>query len=202
MNRRGIFVAIEGIDAAGKKTQTSLLNSWLRSRGLSTRTLSFPVYETTIGREIRKFLEGAVSYPPEVRAMLYAANRWETKGELDSILSKCYATIVNRYVGSYLAYGVSSGLGLEWLLNLEAGLPEPDVVVVLDAPPANLAPRRGGKDSYERNASLQAKARSVYLELAGKFGWTVVDADRDIGEISEAIKSVVSRALEGTHKTV
>lgn len=202
MNRRGIFVAIEGIDAAGKKTQTSLLNSWLRSRGLSTRTLSFPVYETTIGREIRKFLEGAVSYPPEVRAMLYAANRWETKGELDSILSKTDATIVNRYVGSNLAYGVSSGLGLEWLLNLEAGLPEPDVVVVLDAPPANLAPRRGGKDSYERNASLQAKARSVYLELAGKFGWTVVDADRDIGEISEAIKSVVSRALEGTHKTV
>ena len=201
MNRRGVFIAIEGIDAVGKKTQTSILNSWLRSGGLSTRTLSFPVYETTIGKEIRKFLAGTVNYPPEVRAMLYAANRWETKAQLDAILSETDATIVNRYTGSNLAYGVSSGLALDWLLNLESGLPEPDAVLVLDAPPANLAPRRGGKDSYERDASLQAKARRAYLELAAKFGWTVIDADRDIGETSEAIKAAVSRVLEG-RKTI
>jgi dTMP kinase len=201
MNRRGIFIAIEGIDAVGKKTQTSILSSWLRSRGLSTRTLSFPVYGTTIGKEIRKFLAGGADYPPEVRAMLYAANRWETKARLESTLSETDATIVNRYSGSNLAYGVSSGLGLDWLLNLEAGLPEPDVVLVLDAPPANLAPRRGGKDSYERNAILQAKARRAYLELAAKFGWTVVNADRGVDEIVEAIKPVVSKALEG-RKTV
>jgi dTMP kinase len=201
MNRRGIFVAVEGIDAVGKKTHTSILTSWLRSRGLSTHALSFPVYETTIGKEIRKFLAGTVNYPPEVRAMLYAANRWETKAELDSVLERTDVTIVNRYIGSNLAYGVSSGLRLDWLLNLESGLPEPDVVLVLDAPPANLAPRRGGKDSYERNASLQAKARGTYLELAAKFGWTVVNADRSIDETSNEIKSAVSRALEG-RKTV
>lgn len=201
MSRKGIFIAIEGIDAVGKRTQTSILNSWLRSRGLSTRALSFPVYETTIGKEIKKFLAGTVNYPPEVRAMLYAANRWEMKTELDSTLAGTDATLVNRYTGSNLAYGVSSGLALDWLLNLEAGLPEPDVVLVLDAPPMNLAPRRGGKDSYERNASLQTKARGAYLELAARFGWTVVDADRGIDETSEAVKSAVSKALEG-RKTV
>ena len=202
MNRKGIFIAIEGIDAVGKKTQTSILNSWLRSRGLSTRALSFPVYETTIGKEIRKFLAGMVNYPPEVRAMLYAANRWETKAELDSILAGTDVTLVNRYTGSNLAYGVSSGLALDWLINLETGLPEPDLVAGHDAPPTNLAPRRGGKDSYERNASLQAKARNTYLELAARFGWMVVNADRDIDETSEAIKSAVSRALEERRKTV
>jgi dTMP kinase len=201
MTRKGVFIAIEGIDAVGKKTQASILNSWLRSSGLSTRTISFPVYETTIGREIRKFLAGTVNYPPEVRAMLYAANRWETKLELDATLSRTDATIVNRYTGSNLAYGISSGLGLDWLLNLEAGLPEPDIVMVLDAPPSSLAPRRGGKDSYERDTSLQAKARSAYLELAGKFGWTVIDADRAVEDTSEAVKSAVSRALE-RRKTV
>lgn len=201
MDQRGIFIAIEGIDAVGKKTQTSILNSWLRSRGLSTRTLSFPAYETTIGKEIRKFLAGTVNYPPEVRAMLYAANRWETKAQLVATLSATDATIVNRYTGSNLAYGVSSGLRLDWLLNLEAGLPEPDIVLVLDAPPANLVPRRGGKDSYEKDAFLQAKARSAYLELAAKFGWTVVSADRGIDETSEAIKPAVLKVLEG-RKTV
>lgn len=194
--RRGTFIAIEGIDAVGKKTHASILDAWLRSRGLSTRTLSFPVYETAIGKEIRRFLIGTVSYPPEVRAMLYAANRWEKRADLEATLSKTDATIVNRYSGSNLAYGVSSGLELGWLLNLEAGLPRPDLVLVLDAPPARLAPRRRhNKDSYEKNAGLQEKARRAYLEHANRFGWTVVDADRSIKETSRMIKSAVSRVL-------
>jgi dTMP kinase len=202
-SRRGVFIAIEGIDAVGKKTQTSILKSWLRSKGLSTRTLSFPVYETTIGKEIRKFLAGKASYPPQVRAMLYAANRWEMKTELEATLSRTDVTIVNRYSGSNLAYGVSIGLELDWLLNLEEGLPEPDLVLVLDAPPARLAPRReGNKDSYERNVNLQAKARDAYLEHAAKFGWTVIDANKGIDETSTAVKSAVSKALEVGRRAV
>ncbi len=194
---RGVFIAIEGIDAVGKKTQTSILKAWLGSRGLTTRTLSFPAYETTIGREIRKFLAGTVDYPQEVRAMLYAANRWEKKAELDEILSKTDATIVNRYTGSNLAYGLSNGLGLEWLLHLEEGLPKPDLVLVLDAPPSKLVPRRGDrKDSYEKNIRLQEKAREAYLNLADRFGWSVVDAGGGIEETSKTIASAVSRALK------
>ena len=204
MNRKGgAFIAIEGIDAVGKKTQTSALGSWLRSKGLSTRTLSFPVYETAIGREIRRFLAGAVAYPPEVRAMLYAANRWEAKPELEETLSKTDAVIVNRYSGSNLAYGLSIGLGLDWLLNLELGLPTPDLVLVLDAPPARLATRRGrNKDSYEMNAGLQEKARAAYLELARKFGWEVVDASGSVGETEAAVRAAASKALETGRKAV
>ena len=200
---RGVFIAIEGIDAVGKRTQTSILKSWLRSKGLSARTLSFPVYGTTIGREIKKFLDGGVQYPPEVRAMLYAANRWEVRAELEATLSSTDATIVNRYSGSNFAYGVSSGLKLDWLLNLEEGLPKPDLVLVLDAPPNELLPRRGdNKDSYERNANLQQKARGAYLELAGRFGWTVVDANKGIDDTSGEVKSAVSKVLDAGRKAV
>jgi len=198
MNRpRGIFIAIEGIDATGKRTQTSILRAWFSSRGMSTHTLSFPAYETTIGKEIRRFLDGNVDYPQQVRAMLYAANRWEKKAELESIISKTDATIVDRYSGSNLAYGVSNGLGLQWLLHLEEGLPYPDLVLLLDAAPTKLLPRRGGgKDSYERNIGLQEKARGAYLNLAKRFGWTVVDANGGIEETSRAIVSAVMRSLE------
>jgi dTMP kinase len=200
---RGVFIAIEGIDAVGKRTQTSILRGWLGSKGLTTRTLSFPAYETTIGREIKRFLTGAVNYPQEVRAMLYAANRWEKKAELEAIISRTDATIVDRYTGSNLAYGVSSGLRLEWLLHLEEGLPEPDLVLLLDGSPTKLVPRRGDrKDFYERNISLQEKARETYLMLAAKFGWTVVDANGGIEETSRAVKSAVSKALDARRKTV
>jgi len=196
MGVKGLFVALEGIDAVGKKTQTRLLNSWLKSEGLTAKTLSFPAYETTIGKEIKKFLSGTVAYPPQVRAMLYAANRWEKRADLEAALSNNDVTIVNRYTGSNLAYGLSSGLGLEWLLGLEEGLPNPDLVLVLDAPPTALVPRRGErKDSYERNVRLQERARSAYLKLATKFGWTVIDADKGVTDISKKIRTAVTKAL-------
>jgi len=193
---KGILIAIEGIDAAGKRTQSSILQAWFNSKGLTTRTLSFPVYETTIGKEIRKFLDGSVDYPQQVRAMLYAANRWEKKTELEAVLSKTDVTIVDRYSGSNLAYGVSNGLELKWLLHLEEGLPEPDLVLLLDASPTKLVPRRGDrKDSYERNASLQEKAREAYIRLAKRFGWSIVDADGGIEETSRGVISAVSQSL-------
>jgi dTMP kinase len=194
--QRGVFIAIEGIDAAGKRTQTSILRAWLGDRGMTTLTFSFPAYETTIGKEIRKFLDGSVDYPQEVRAMLYAANRWEKKAELEDALSKTDVIIVDRYVGSNLAYGVSNGLGLDWLLHLEEGLPTPDLVLVLDAAPTKIVPRRGNrKDSYERNTSLQEKVRRTYLELAKKFDWSVVDANGGIEETSSTVISVALKSL-------
>jgi dTMP kinase len=201
--RRGLFIAIEGIDAVGKKTQTFMLKSWLDSKGLTSRTFSFPAYDTVIGREIRKFLAGSASYPQQARAMLYAANRWEKVSELERLLSTNDAVIVNRYTGSNYAYGVSNGLDLDWLVSLEAGLPQPDITLVLDAPPAKIAPRRGErKDTYERNLELQEKVRSAYLTLAGKFGWTIVDADGGVDETGRSVKKAVSKTIDAKHETV
>lgn len=198
MSGRGVFIAIEGIDAVGKKTQTYLLKSWLESKRLSVQTYSFPAYGTVIGKEIRKFLAGIVSYPPQVRAMLYAANRWEKKGELEALLGRTQVVIVNRYTGSNLAYGIPTGLDLGWLLNLESGLPTPDLTLVLDAPPAKLAPRRGDrKDSYERNLGLQENARRAYLDLALKLHWTVVNADGGVEETSRAVAAAASGVVSG-----
>ena len=147
---------------------------------------------------------GAVAYPPQARAMLYAANRWEKVAELERILSINDIMIVDRYTGSNFAYGISSGLKLDWLISLEEGLPKPDLTIVLDAPPVALAPRRGERrDSYERNLDLQEKARSAYLRLATKFGWTVVNAEgKGVDETGEAVRSAVSKALNAKHGTV
>ena len=200
---RGIFICIEGIDAVGKRTQSYFLSAWLASKGLSVRTMSFPDYGTTIGREIKRFLIGAKSYPPQVRAMLYAANRWEKKNELETILARTDATVVNRYTGSNLAYGVSNGMTLEWLMSLETGLPTPDLVLLLDAPPMSLIPRRGReKDTYESNLGLQQRTRKAYLSIAGNLGWKIVSAGEGIETTSLAVKSAVIEAFAKMGRTI
>jgi len=200
---RGVLIGIEGIDAAGKRTQTSILGSWLRSKGYTTRTISFPDYGTNLGTEIKKFLSGNRKYPPEVRHMLFAANRWEKRDELVSILSNTNVVVVNRYSESNLAYGVANGLKLEWLINLEAGLPKADAVIVLDAPPMVLSSRRErGKDEYERDTNLQERTRAAYIKLAGDFAWKVIDARGGIQATSQQVIAVVSDSLKDVGRTV
>src|SRR5438552_18308625 len=46
----GWLIGIEGIDAAGKRTQSLLLSSWLRDSQLNCKIMSFPDYSTRIGK--------------------------------------------------------------------------------------------------------------------------------------------------------
>jgi dTMP kinase len=196
MPSRGLLVGIEGIDAAGKRTQSSLLEAWLRSRKVTVGTVSFPEYSTAIGAEIKGFLLGTRNYPPEVRHILFAANRWERKRALEGMLDRSEVVIVNRYTESNLAYGVANGLQLEWLTNLEVGLPRTDLVMVLDAPPSAFYDRRNAKkDKYESDMGLQEKARAAYLDLGQRFGWKIIDASSGIQDTGRRVTETASNLL-------
>ncbi|MDG7015794.1 MAG: dTMP kinase [Nitrososphaerota archaeon] len=193
---KGLLIDIEGIDAAGKRTQTSLLVGWMRRKGISVSTASFPDYSTTVGKEIRRFLYNPKTYSKEAGHMLFAVNRWENRGRLESLLEESDVTVVDRYTESNLAYGVANGLPLGWLSSLETGLPKADLVLILDAPPHALYGRRpSGKDKYERSFSIQTKAREAYKALAPKFGWKVIDASGSIQRVHESVTSEVGELL-------
>jgi dTMP kinase len=194
----GYIIAIEGIDAAGKNTQSVLLSKWLGRHRITTRLMSFPDYDTPIGREIKSFLSGKTNYPTELQHLLFAANRWEKLQEIKSRLRVGEALVVNRYTESNLAYGSSNGLDIDWLASLEKGIPRADLVMVLDAHPHSLGSRRPGssKDAYERSNTLQTKAQKAYRELARKRGWKVIDADSTIQDVQAAVAKTVRDALK------
>jgi len=192
----GFMIGIEGVDAVGKNTQTLLLHSWLRNKGFDAVTMSFPDYETSIGKEIKRFLSGKTEYRPELRHLLFAANRWEKKDEITSLLKSNKLIVVNRYTESNLAYGLANRLDVSWLENLEKGLPQTKLVVVLDAAPKLLEGRRPGrKDEYEKDFEMQNNVRRIYRELAKTRGWHVIRADRPVKEVQESIKRIVGPTL-------
>ncbi len=202
-SNRGFLIGIEGIDAAGKRTQTSLLDEWLRSNGIPTRVLSFPDYTTNLGTEIRRFLTGGKNYSAQVRHLLFAANRWERRSDLVNWLSKGEILVINRYTESNLAYGMANGLKLSWLMNLEDGMPKTDQVVLLDATPSTVRRRRKERyDRYENDPELQQRTRDFYLVLAEKFGWTVVDAGRGVGAVHSSIKKTITDLFARHNQTI
>ena len=79
---RGALIAFEGLDQSGKQTQAEMLRDWLRQDGRKARLVSFPDYGTSIGEEIARALQGEREYEADVMQLLYVANRYERKPDL------------------------------------------------------------------------------------------------------------------------
>ncbi len=201
----GRLIAVEGIDQSGKQTQVERLAARLRAAGLPVRSLAFPAYETPVGRLLRDYLTGspAASEPgPELRQLLFVANRWEIEPAIRAALAAGETVIVDRYTGSGCAYGRAQGLDAAWVDALERGLPEPDLVALLDLPPAEaFARKRAGRDRYEAQVELLERSRAAYLRLAADRGWLVLDATASIDAIAERLGAAVLALLRDSGKS-
>src|SRR5687768_13977691 len=114
----GHLIAFEGLDQSGKQTQAERLRDALRSSGRKARLVSFPDYATSIGEEIARALQGEREYAPDVMQLLYVANRYERKSDLQRWLDGDLVLVCDRYSASSVAYGEAQGLDSQWLLDL------------------------------------------------------------------------------------
>ena len=195
---KGKIIVIEGTDKAGKGTQSRLLMNALKLSGKICIMMDFPDYTTPIGKEISSFLGGRRSYAIEVKHLLLSANRWEKKKDIESTIENGIIIIMNRYYQSNLVYGVSHGLNLNWLLNLDRGLPREDVVIVLEVSPA-ISYRRVPKDrdTFEMDQKLLTEVNKNYRKLAKRFNWKLINGEKFSEEVHNEIMGVVTKILKG-----
>ena len=193
----GKIIVVEGTDKAGKGTQSRLLINALKISGIKCAKMDFPDYTTPIGQEIRAFLDGRRNYTMEVKHMLLSANRWEKKNEIERMIKKDTIIIMNRYYQSNIVYGVSHDLGLEWLLNLDNGLPKEDLAIVLEVSP-NISYQRvpGDRDTFEMDQKLLMKVHKNYRILAKQFNWKIINGDRDSDQVHNEIMDIVKNILK------
>jgi len=177
---RGLLVVFEGLDQSGKQTQAERLRDRLTAAGRSVRLLSFPSYETHIGAEIGRALKGERDYAADTMQLLYVANRFEWKPEIERELAKGTVVVCDRYLASSVAYGEAFGLDGAWLSEIQRYLPQPDLTVLLDIEPQVSASRKAAdRDKYERDLALLGRVRTSYLRQAAAPGWLRLDAGRE-----------------------
>jgi len=199
-----MIIVIEGGDQAGKLTQSILLEKALKKRKIQTKLFHFPDYETPIGKEIRKYLDGKRKFPPQVIHCLLAANRWE---KLDIILAaeeKNSVLIMDRYYHSNLVYGLANGLKQKWLESLDEGLPKADLVILLDVtqkesfsrtPQNKIGGKKMKRDKFEKNKEFSTKISSLYRTVAKKKHWKIIDATMSKEKVHEEILKTFSKKL-------
>jgi len=198
MTPRGKLIALEGIDGSGKRTQLDLLAHALEARGISIMRISFPRYESSFGKLAGRYLNGDFgpleSVDPHLSSLLYAGDRFEAKGEIESALATGKLVLADRYIGSNLAHQTERvppdqrDEFLAWLKHVEYGiygLPVEDLVVYLRIPAPDAyrliglkAPRSyttHRHDILEGNVTHLEQTAGIYDRLATENNWVRID---------------------------
>lgn len=191
-----MIIVIEGGDQAGKLTQSTLLEKALRKRKIKTKLFHFPDYDTPIGKEIRKYLDGKRKFPPQVVHCLLAANRWEKLDQIKVAQDKNSVLIMNRYYHSNLVYGMANGMKSKWLENLDVGLPKADLVILLDVTQKESFHRqKTHRDKFEKNEEFLRRISKIYRTVAKKKHWKIIDASKTKQEVHEEILKIFSKKI-------
>jgi len=190
---KGLLIVFEGLDQSGKQTQAERLKAELERRSRSCALLDFPSYETHIGREIDEGLHGGRDYGPDVMQLLYVANRYEKKPQIEGMLAHGTVVVCDRYLASSVAYGEAQGLDGAWLREIQRYLPQPDLTILLDIAPETAAGRKtSNRDKYERDLALLSRVRESYRRQAQAAGWLLLDGER----AKQAVAADVLTAVE------
>jgi dTMP kinase len=192
----GLLIVFEGLDQSGKQTQAEGLRDLTIARGRECLLLSFPDYATKIGREIGEALQGGRDYAPDTLQLLYIANRYEKRGEIEAALARNAVIVCDRYLASSVAYGEAQGLDPDWLTDAQRFLPRPDLTIVLDIDPATAVRRKAaGRDRYERDLDLLSRVRRSYHRQATDDRWLLLDGDRPKDAVAADVRQAVERLL-------
>ena len=200
----GLFISLEGIDGAGKSTQSRLLAAHLR--GLGREVIETREPGGAAGAEdIRKLLvEGDPDrWSPETEILLFsAARRDHLERTIAPALARGAVVICDRFADSTRVYQGAARGDLRALVDdIHARVigVEPDLTLILDMDPAvalarGLA-RQSGDDRFEdMGLPFQERLRAGFHALARDF------ADRcamvDANQAPEAIAQDIARIVE------
>lgn len=217
----GKLIVIEGLDGSGKSTQLELLPKKLSAKGIDSKTVSFPDYESDSSALVRMYLSGRFGTKPgDVNAyaasLFYAVDRYASfKANWGEYYNDGGVVVAGRYTTSNAVHQTSKlpesewkGF-LDWLYELEYNkvqIPRPDKVIFLDMPvevsQKLLSHRYSGdeakKDIHESDVNYLNACRKAARFTAEYSGWTIIPCAKDglprtIEEISEDIlKEVLS----------
>jgi dTMP kinase len=199
---RGLLIAVEGGEGAGKSTQAARLATSIG--GIATREPG----GTKLGEQVRGLLldpaHGEVDPRAELMLML-AARAQHVAERIEPALVAGTHVVVDRFSASTLAYqGYGRGLPLDEVrqaCDLATGGLWPDITILLDVDVATGAERRRHErpDRIESaDEGFHERVRDGFLALAaaGPETWLVLDGSRRPGEVAAAALAAVRARMK------
>lgn len=200
---KGMFVCIEGIDGAGKNTQSKMLGEHLKTLGIKSKIYSYPDYDSHYGRIIKDFLDKKIELTTEELLFLHVLDKQKDKTSVEDDLKQGNVVITDRYLISAIAYPIAAGVDYESAKTVAvlSKLPKPDVVFYIDIPVSVSMERKrkqkGSLDRFEAASSYLNKVSATYNRLYRErfscANWIRIDGEKEVGTVHKEILSELNK---------
>ncbi|WP_455646200.1 dTMP kinase [Methanosphaera sp.] len=193
-----MYIVLEGIDGAGKSTQTQLLKEWLISKNYETKIIVEPT-NSEIGQLIRKQLikeESTNDINQQMLALLFAADRLTLKQEILDSKESEKIILSDRSFYSSICYQNNESIDSKWVANINTHTPQPDLTIILDLNEHD-AIKRCDKEEVFENITFLEKTRKNYLKLLETEENIIkIDATPSTEEVQEEIREKLATILK------
>ena len=185
------IIAIEGPDRVGKFTQTKLLQKYITRIGLSAVVVEVPIRSAITYRVIYWMLQNGLAKKfPKIFQWFQFINRKIFQMYTLPVLEEHYDFIImDRWSLSTIVYGIAEDVPKDYTIGLAKKLREPDFTIILFGE----AHEHIAEDSYEVDASLQARVRLEYAKWALENPKTtkLIDCNQDHKIVAKKIKNIL-----------
>ena len=198
MQRKGIFIAFEGLDGAGSSTQAEMLRDYLKRFGVKPHLTKEPT-NNLIGGLIRGALTKEWKASNMCFQLLFSADRaHHLDREILPALEKGLVVITDRYLFSTIAFG-SLDCEKQWLKELNKNFPLPDLVYLIKVPPEECVKRiRKNRLEFELFEEVE-KLKNVwatYEELAEEHNNVhLIDGTKSKETVHQEIVDILNKFL-------
>lgn len=212
---KGLYIAFEGIDGAGKSVQVKLLEKYLQSLGEGTLVTFQPKREGPVGALINEILKGRVKVPSVSLQYLYTADRIiDHLHHIEPALKNGKVVISHRCMWSNLPYGLLDKHLVDFdsnqariidvahgLFSLYNQFTIPDITFYLRISAKTGIERLGkmhtGYELYEKKSKMEKVAKGYEWEIRqfpGEF--VIIDGEQSPEEVSREVNKYVLEAMK------
>lgn len=209
---KGLFVALEGVEASGKTTQTTRIGEKI-AKDLKIYLTKNPTH-SFVGNFIREsLLAGRLVVPPVALQYLFGADRDIQQKDIIEHLKKGEVVVSDRYFWSSVAYGTADKEGVDYENSAELSLTAfsllsmyhqfflPDITFFLDIPIEESVRRMTGSKKHTEiydNKEMVLKVEKGYKWLIKKFPkeFIVLDGTKSEEELEEEIIKIIKDKLK------
>jgi dTMP kinase len=208
----GALVVVEGVDGSGKSTQLYLLKRWLEIAGYRlhfTEWNSSPLVKSATKRGKQRRMLTPTTY-----SLIHAADfadRYER--QIFPLLQGGYLVLADRYIYTAFARDSARGCSPEWLRNLYAFAPVPDITFYFRAP-LEVAVQRilsgrpklkyyeAGMDlslAYERAESFrifQGMILDSYDRMVDTDGFVLMDGTQPVNKLQKQMREMLQSRVD------
>ena len=202
----GKFISIEGIEGAGKSTQLTFIESYLKQQGINVIVTREPG-GTELGEQIRELLlsprDDGMAVDTEL-LLMFAARAEHVEQVIKPAIQRGDWVISDRFVDATFAYqGGGRGISTERIKQISDWTLrdlQTDVTFLFDLPvelgQQRVISRKGDIDRFEQEkADFFQKIRDCYLQRSQQepSRIKVIDASKSIIDIEMQLSSILDQ---------